>query len=81
MNVSIINQIITLYSIRTALVLGIILSAGATHSQDDNSDEPNSFRELCTEGGYHMEYERFNLAVPVNLDAEKLQPDYPNTQS
>ena len=77
---SIIKQIITLCSIRTALVLGIILSAGATHSQDDNSDEPKSFRQLFTEGGYHMEYESFNLAVPVYLEAEKLQPDNANIQ-
>ena len=62
------------------LVLVMLLSTTPTYSQDDNPDKPKSFRELFTEGGYHMEYESFNLAVPVYLEAEKLEPDNANIQ-
>ena len=62
------------------VVLLMLLPTAPAHSQDDNPENPKSFRDLFTEGGYHMEYGSFNLAVPVYLEAEKLEPDNANIQ-
>jgi len=80
MKTAIINQIITMCKFKVALVFSLLLSGTVGFSQDGGTDGPKTFRELFTEGGYHMEYESFNLAVPKYLEAEKLQPDNANIQ-
>ncbi|MBL4755266.1 MAG: PD40 domain-containing protein, partial [Flavobacteriales bacterium] len=63
-------------SVKTAFLLTFLLAGTSGYCQE----EPKSFRELFTEGSFHMQYESFNLAVPVYLEAEKLEPTNSNIQ-
>ncbi|MBL4658509.1 MAG: PD40 domain-containing protein [Flavobacteriales bacterium] len=74
------KQLITLQTCKALFGLSLILLGTFAYSQDGLSDAPKSFRDLFTEGGYHMEYESFNLAVAVYLEAEKMEPDNGNIQ-
>jgi len=50
------------------------------NAQDLLTEDPKSFRELFAESAYHMEYQSFNLALPILLKLEKLEPDNANIQ-
>ena len=65
----------------------VILFAGITDatgqeevSNTEVSKEQESFRSLFTQAGFHIEYQNFNLALPLFLKLDSIKPGNANIQ-
>ena len=73
--------------IRTFFVINLIISticnpfsSMAQDKEGKNKEEgPKSYRELFAEAAYHIEFKSFNLALPVYLEMDSMQPENANT--